>query len=257
MQLNERNISVKADELIHYEFSNDYLPKISLKLEYLLSNVEQACEETHPVVHYEALKCTLKLLKIAEKPELKSRFLKEYVRLAHSMSKISSQQENSDYRLLQEQIYDLNHMGGRFGDALHQNPFLQSVRMAQTSEPFEFTLLCPQLIYWLHSSPAERCNNLKQWLECFYTLYNTVSIYLSLLRESAIEEDFYIHGSYCQFPIQKQAYQLIILKIPNKQPLIPNIQLGHHGLSLRLCDKNTLQEIPSQTTYLQIGVCKI
>lgn len=242
------------NDSIYYEFANEYLPKISLKLEYLLLNIERACFEDHPVIHYEAIKNTIKLLKIAEKPEIKSRFLKEYLRMSHG--KISNDEDNIKKDLILEQIHNLNHIGGRFGDALHQNPFLQSIRLAQLSEPLEFSLLCPQLTYWLNAASSVRREDLKSWLEHFYVLFDTVALYLSLLRENAIFEDLSITGFY-QFPIQKNNYQLIMLKIPRKICLIPKIQLGHHGLSLRMCDAKTYQDAERQSVVLQIAIGKL
>ena len=45
-----------GDDTIIFQLATHYLPKIALRLECLFLTIEQACEESHPVIHHYALK---------------------------------------------------------------------------------------------------------------------------------------------------------------------------------------------------------
>src|SRR5258708_35744265 len=73
------------DETITFELATHFLPKIALRLESLYQTIKQACEETHPVIHHYALKNLIEIMSLIEKPELRSRFLKELIRIEHAL----------------------------------------------------------------------------------------------------------------------------------------------------------------------------
>jgi cell division protein ZapD len=39
--------------------------------------------------------------------------------------------------------------------------------------------------------------------------------------------------------------------------LVPKMQLGHHGLSLRLCEATTMREIRDQYAKLAVAICQL
>ncbi len=63
-----------SQDTITFQLATHYLPKIALRLECLFLTIEQACEESHAVIHHYALKNIIEIIKLVEKPELKSRF---------------------------------------------------------------------------------------------------------------------------------------------------------------------------------------
>ena len=135
-------------ETIIFQLATHYLPKIALRLECLFLTIEQACEETHPVIHHYALKNIIEIIKLIEKPELKSRFLKEFMRIEHAITKSQTIISNALYADLFIQVQHLNHVVGRFGDSVYNDPFLQSIRLTQTINHSDFELHSPQLLLW-------------------------------------------------------------------------------------------------------------
>lgn len=62
------------ENTITFQLATHFLPKIALRLECLYQTIQQACEETHPVIHHYALKNIIEIIKLVEKPELKAVF---------------------------------------------------------------------------------------------------------------------------------------------------------------------------------------
>ncbi|STX31558.1 cell division protein ZapD [Legionella birminghamensis] len=171
-------------ETITFQLATHFLPKIALRLECLHRIIDEACTEHHPVIHHYALQKVIETIHLIQKPELKSRFLKELMRIEHSVNKTNTISSELYARLF-TQIQILSHTVGRFGEDIHQDPFLHSIRTAQSSQHLDCEIHPPQLILWMESHPEIRQEQLSQWLNSLRLLHDTVRIYLSLLRNSA------------------------------------------------------------------------
>lgn len=246
------------DETITFQLATHYLPKMALRLECLFLTIEQACVETHPVIHHYALKNIIEINKLIEKPELKSRFLKEFMRIEHALNKSQKVISNSLYADLFLQIQHLSHVAGRFGESIHRDLFLQSIRLTQTGPHNDCELHSPQLLLWLESSPTQRQNDLTAWLKHLRTLYDTVSVYLSLLRDTAEFDVIDMFNGFYQRSLPSQAScHLILLRMDKNSGIVPRMQLGHHGLSLRLCEANTMHEIRHTEIQMDLAICQL
>ena len=245
-------------ETIVFQLATHYLPKIALRLECLFLTIEQACEEIHPVIHHYALKNILEIIKLIEKPELKSRFLKEFMRIEHALNKSQTIISNTLYADLFLQIQHLNNVSGRFGESIYQDPFLQSIRLTQAAQYNDCELHSPQLMLWLENDPSKRQNDLTSWLKCLQTLYNTVIVYLALLRGTAeFDKIDMLSGFYQRSLPSNTSCHLILLKMDKNCGIVPKMQLGHHGLSLRLCEATSMQEVHRTETNVDLAICQL
>ncbi|MCA0404436.1 MAG: cell division protein ZapD [Proteobacteria bacterium] len=243
------------DDDIIFQLPTHFLPKISLRLEHLYQTIDKACEEHHPIIHHYALKNLLDMLVLIEKPELKSRFLKEFMHIEHS-AKLKNKPQMAE--ALHKQIHDLTKMVGRFGNDIHANPFLQSVRQNQPTVGNECEPTLPNLILWLEANPALRQHELACWLHKLRFLYDTVFLYLSIIRESAEFHKIQLNNGFYQASLPpKSTCHLIMLKINKNAGIAPHMQLGHHGLSLRLSDAKTLKEIHDDNINLALAICQL
>lgn len=246
------------EQTITFQLGTNFLSKLALRLECLFLTIEQACNEIHPVIHHYALKNVIEIIKIIEKPELKSRFLKEFMRIEHAIHKSQiTLSENLRHRLNQ-QTSDLNQSIGRFGSKISQNPFLQAIRLAQADEHNDGELHSPQLLLWLEHDAEKRKNDLHEWLTDINTLQSTISTYLNLLRKTAFFETItLLNGFYqCSLP-SKMNCHLILLRMDKNSGVVPKMSLGHHGLSLRLCEANSMAEIKQFDRAIDLGICQI
>lgn len=230
---------------------------MALCLERLFLAIKEGCLEKNPIIHHYALKNIIEIIKLTEKPELKSRFIKELMRIEHGLKKAQLHPSNSLYEDVFLQIQILSHLSGRFGDIVHHNPFLQSIRLAQSSHNIESeSSYSPQLLLWLENDYQIRQNDLKSWLNDLTILYNSVQVYLDLLRENAVFESINMFNGFYQRSLASHLpCQLILLSIDKKSHIIPKMQLGHHSLNIRLCDPNTLQEVRHVEVGVQLAIC--
>lgn len=245
-------------ETITFQLATNYLSKTALRLECLFLTVEQAKEETHPVIHHYALKNIIEILKLIEKPELKSRFLKELMRIEHAVNKSQISIPNPLSAKLFSQVHFLSQAAGQFGEVIQRDPFLQAMRLAQVNENNDCELHFPQLLFWLESSSQKRQHDLMEWLNHLDALRETVSVYLALLKNSGQFETIDMSNGFYQRSLpSKMSCHLILLRIDKNSGIIPKMQLGHHGLSLRLCEAGSMREINQTHTPVDLAICQL
>lgn len=245
-------------ETIVFQLATHYLPRIALRLECLFLTIEQACLETHPVIHHYALKNIIEIMKLIEKPELKSRFLKEFMRIEHALNKSPTPVSNALYADLFIQVQQLTHVVGRFGESIYTDPFLQSIRLAQTANHNDCELHSPQLLLWLDNHALARQEDLTRWLTLLKTLSNTVTVYLALLRNTAEFHNIDLYNGFYQRSLPPQSScHLILLRMDKHCGIVPKMQLGHHGLSLRLCEATSMNDVHHTDTQVDLAICQL
>jgi cell division protein ZapD len=246
-----------SDPII-FQFAMQYLPKKALHLECLFKTIQTSCAVIHPVIHHYALNNILSMIKLCEKPELKGRFLKELIRIDHVLHKSNTTIPDSLYAKLFVQIQVLSHLAGRFGGDIHNNNFLQSLQFTQINRHGEGELYPPQLLLWLENSASQRQNDLIIWSKQLQPLSDTINIYLSILREiSPFERIKLVHGYY-QGPLHAHLTpQLVSIRLEKAYAIVPNIQFGHHGLTLRLTDAHSMREVHQGEIDVDLAICQL
>ena len=246
------------DNTIIFQLATQYLPKVALRIERLILTIQEACQETHPVIHHYALNNIFEIIKLIEKPELKSRFLKEFMRIEHALNKSTVSLPNTAFAKLFVQIQILSHLVGRFGENIHNDPFLQSMRLVQSAHSIDCELYSPQLLLWLENDAKPRQKDLALWLKQLKALNDTVSVYLSLFRETATFETVMLINGFYQCPVpSKTACQLIMVRMNKSSSIAPKMQVGHHGFSIRLCDVNSMREIHNQDMTVDLSISQL
>jgi cell division protein ZapD len=245
-------------DTITFQLATHYLSKVALRLECLLLTVEQALEEQHPVIHHYALKNVIEIIQLSEKPELKSRFFNELIRIVHIIKKSQVFISDSLYANLFVQVQYLSHAAGRFGSTIHHDAFLQSIRIAQSGSANDYEVHPPQLLLWLESSSPKRNADLSSWLEQLKSLSDTVKVYLSLLRNTAEFDKIDMFNGFYQRSLPSKANcHLILFRMDKNCGIVPKMQLGHHGLSLRLCEANSMYEVRRTNTAVDLAICQL
>lgn len=244
-------------DIITFQLPTHYLPRIALRLEFLYNTIQQACSEIHPIIHGYALQCLVEMLQLIQKPELKSRFLQELMRLEHAVNKNAETASPELHTRLYAQIQVLTHVVGRFGDGIQNIPFLQSMRQTQTSGVNDCEVQSPQLLLWLEAAPQLRQENLLSWLTSLKALHDTVFLYLSLLRNSAVFKSVKTVNGFYQCPLPPRTLcQLILLRMDKSLRIVPQMQIGHHGLSLRLYEAVNMKEVRENVADLELAICQ-
>lgn len=246
------------DHMITFQLATHFLSRIALRLEYLFKTINEACNESHEVIHRFALKNIIEIVEIVEKPELKSRFIKELIRIEHVLKKANLLNHSELFDDLETQIHVLNHVPGRFSNKIHDDEFLKTLRQIHHPNTKECEFNSPHLVLWFDSDPLMRQKTISQWVSCLKDLEDTVKIYLSLLRGVTQYTPIRANNGFYQHSLlPKSLNHLILLRIDKKLKMIPKIQLGHHSLTIRLYELVTGQEIRDKTIEMEIAFCQI
>jgi cell division protein ZapD len=246
------------EHTVTFQLATHFLSRISLRLEFLFKIINQACDESHEVIHRFALKNIIELIEIIEKPELKSRFIKELIRIEHVLKKQKLVSSEQLFHELETQIHILNHVPGRFGTLVFEDEFLKNLRQIHHPNTKECEFNAPQLVMWFDSDPFIRQQAISKWVHCLKDLEYTVSIYLALLRETSeyipitAEKGFYQHSFSPQ-----TINHLILLKMDKSLAITPKLQLGHNNLSIRLYELASAREVHDKTVQMEIAFCQI
>ena len=243
---------------ITFQLATHFLSRISLRLEFLFKTINQACNESHEAIHRFALKNIIEIVEVIEKPELKSRFLKELIRIEHVLKKNNLLENTPLFSDLAKQIHILNHVSGRFSNSIHEDDFLRTLRQIHHPNTKECEFNSPHLVLWFNSDPFLRQQTFSQWLDCLKDLEQTVTIYLSLLREATQYIPITAYNGFYQLSVSpKSVNHLILLKMDKTVGITPKLQLGHHSLTIRLYELATAHEIRDTTVNMEIAFCQI
>lgn len=246
------------NDTITFQLATHFLSRIALRLEFLFKTINQACYESHEVIHRFALKNIIEIIDVIEKPELKSRFLKELIRIEHVLKKDKLFENTKIFKELETQIHVLNHVPGRFSNSIHEDQFLKTLRQIHHPNTKECEFNSPQLVLWFDSDPLLRQQTISQWVNCLKDLEYTVTIYLSLLRSASQYIPITAHNGFYQHSVSPQYLNhLILLKMPKSVGITPKLQLGHHSLTIRLYELATAREIRDTTVNMEIAFCQI
>jgi cell division protein ZapD len=246
------------NDTITFQLATHFLSRIALRLEFLFKTINQACIESHEVIHRFALKNIIEIIDIIEKPELKSRFLKELIRIEHVLKKENLLENTVIFDELATQIHMLNHVPGRFSNSIHDDEFLKILRQIHLPNTKECEFNSPHLVLWLDSDILMRQKTINQWVQCLKDLEYTVTIYLSLLREATQYIPITAYNGFYQHSISpKSVNHLILLKMDKSMGITPKLQLGHHSLTIRLYELATAYEIRDTIVNMEIAFCQI
>lgn len=245
-------------DTITFQLATHFLSRIALRLEFLFKIINQASNESHEVIHRYALKNIIELINIIEKPELKSRFIKELIRIEHVLKKLAPLDKQELLSEVEEQIHILNNVPGRFSQSIHDDMFLKSLRQIYHPNTPECEFNSPSLVLWLDLDAQTRQHSFNQWLNQLKDLESTVIIYLSLLRTMTEFQSITAnHGFYQHSFAPKTINHLILLKMNKSLRVTPQLQLSHNNLIIRLYESVSALAIHDRSIEMEIAFCQI
>lgn len=249
---------IMCNNSITFQLATHFLSRIALRLEFLFKTINQACNESHEVIHRFTLKNIIEIIDTIEKPELKSRFIKELIRIEHVLKKSDLLQNDRLSADLAAQIHILNHVPGRFSNPVDNDEFLKTLRQIHHPNTKECEFNSPHLVLWFESDPYIRQKTITRWVNTLRDLESTVAIYLSLLRAAAqYKKITAVNGFYQHNMSPKSMNHLILLKMDKLMSIIPKLQLGHRSLTIRLYESATPHEIRNKSIDMEIAFCQI
>jgi cell division protein ZapD len=224
-----------------------------LRIEQLMQRIDYFISGDHAWDSHCAITTLLEISDLASRGDLKSELMKELKRQIKNLEGLKQIQEIDQSQLQQfidslcQHIDTLYELSGHPGAPLKNNEFLKSIRQRIVIPGGTCDFDLPAYHFWLSQHATERRATLKKWINPFQKVYNTISVIMSLIRDSATPKDICAaRGFYQQQLDNDQPYQLIRVLLPIGSVYFPEISAGKHRYTVRFLVLNGLESRPSQ-----------
>ncbi len=225
--------------MILYEYPLNERIRTLLRLEDLFARLDYFIPRTHPLEHHVALTTLFDILDVAGRADLKSDLLQE---LDRQRTALTQYRNNPNVALdTLDQILQridqawtaLNATTGKTGQHLRDNEWLMSIRSRAiiAGGACEFDL--PSYHAWQHRPPEGRIRDISAWAAPFRPLYESLTIVLSLLRESAQRHALSAQQGSFQQSLGGKTYQMVQVRLDEASGAIPEISANKHMLWIR------------------------
>lgn len=249
--------SIVGTNIITFEMPMQPLVRSALKIESLLQDLQVACMESHPLLHQHALLSCSEIIHLTNKPEFKSHFLKEFIKITHLNDKTNATHNNKHITAIKSHIQHLGHRAEPFAYHLLKDPFIYALHNANVFNPKEMDYRSPRIILWMHADYKERQASFKKWIEALTPLLELIRTYLSFLRQGSVYEDISFHQGCYQCSLPKHiSCQLVSVHLAEEWQLIPKIQQGHNWLTIGLHDAFSITSKIEKPDKIALGICQ-
>lgn len=212
-----------------------------LRLEHLFDRLGQLIARDAPVDHHFALSTIFEIMDVASRADLKSDLLKDLERQKAQLNGYRGNPSISEAALdevlgrVDHAFNGVNQLHGKAGAALTANEWLMSIR-SRISIPggtCEFDL--PGYYAWQKHEPSRRRADLLHWAGTLMPLAEALSVLLGLLRDAGVPHKVVAPGGQFQQSLpQGRVFQLLRVRLPQGQDLVPEISGHRLMVSIRL-----------------------
>lgn len=203
--------------------------RIYLRVEALLTQLEQAAKFTQESHYQLFFRSLFDLLDIFEQIQLRSELAKD-IEKQRLMYRSWLNVDGVDYDMLQSLLHEIDqaHAGlmnaDRFGVSLKEDRFLTSIRQRFNLPGGSCCFDLPALHYWLHLPIERKQQDAQQWTQSLQPLSNALRLWLKLARETGHYRQRIAHNGFFQSDAEDAS--LLRLTIPLSFGVYPMIS-GH------------------------------
>lgn len=250
--------------VITYEYPFNERIRTYLRLENLFRRLMDLVARDEALDHHYALASLFEVMDVGARADLKSDVLRDLEKQKQQLNGYrgnpSIAQTVLDDVLLQiDRCYSqLNSLTGKAGHVLTENDWLMSIRSRIGIPGGTCAFDLPAYYAWQHESGARRREDLERWIASFTPLAESISLLLSLLRDSGVPQKVMATaGQYQQALPQGRTFQLLRVSIDPTLGLIPEISGNRLIVSIRLMrleDDDRLHP-GNQDTALDLTLC--
>jgi cell division protein ZapD len=228
-----------AEPVLYEQPINEHI-RVCLRLEHLFSQVIYWMRGKEPLETRSALAALLEILNVSDRPDLKTKFVKEFSRYVSILNRFMDTPHIDRARLsaisqeVNQTIHQMHAMQGRVAQSLRDNDFLTTVRQNLVTPSGGCSFDVPAYHYWLHTPASERTSQISHWLGNLKVLRTAVDLTLRLVRQSSPTELREAEEGFFQMSLDSQApCQLVRVMVAHGAGVYPEISVGRHGLSIR------------------------
>ena len=241
--------------------------RICLKLAVLFEHIEQGIKSPHLATCRLSLESLLHAITLLDRPDFKSKLIKELNRLCLTFHRLIHSDRVNQSKLiviltqLESLCEKLQFTEGKLGQNLRDNDFLNTVRAHQHNPGGACLTDIPVFQLWLNQPAHERQQDLQSFFDSFELMYQTVTVLLNLIRDSALFISKIAERGFYQMSLDAgQSLQLLRIELPRQTLFFPETSIGRHGISIRfyplkIHDKRRVQT--EQDVAFKLSICAL
>ncbi|ODT36998.1 MAG: cell division protein ZapD [Lautropia sp. SCN 70-15] len=225
--------------MILYEYPLNERVRTLLRLEDLFERLDTFARREHPLDHHVALITLFEILDVSARADLKSDLLQELERQRQTLMAFRASPDVAIDMLdrvlaqIDAAAAGLGAITGRTGQHLRDNEWLMSIRsrVIIAGGACEFDL--PSYHAWQHRPPEVRQRDIAGWAAPFRALHDSLTIVLSLLRESAQRSVLTARQGSFQQSLGGRTWQMVQVRLDDSLGAIPEISANKYLLWIR------------------------
>jgi cell division protein ZapD len=241
-------------ENVFYEQPLGERMRVLLRLEYLLSRARRHAGSPDSWDSRTALEAIIEVLAVTGRSDVKKELIKELERHAVTLEGLARNPKVDPVRLeealsrVRPRLESLHANGSTLGQELRDDELLGAVRQRSSIPAGTCAFDLPALHFWLERPVEERTRDLAGWLASLDTLSGSVSLCLSLVRDSALVTRETAHGGFFQRELDRsKPCHMIRVCVPTREPTYPEISAGKHRFTVRFMRPIDTASRPAQT----------
>lgn len=248
--------------------------RLYLRLEHLFIQLQAQLINNGPQASRLALETLLRIVDLADRPDLKSKLLQTLRQQSTSLAQLENLDHiDIDLKKLHAILHTLDrlvdglhcHGNAKLGDKLRHNPFLKSIRLHLNNPAGPCNFNIPAYTLWLSQPEKKHQQSLSVWVKEFDVLREAVTLILNLIRNSSPTQRAAAKNRFYQQPLDSNLppCQLVRITLPIDYNLYPEFSVGKHRLSIQfksLCVED--EEIENDATtrediLFQLCCCRV
>lgn len=241
-------------EYLLYEQPLNERVRTFLRVEYLFDIVYHHIDNTDTWASRLAIQSILELNDLLSRSDIKTEVIKELERHATTLTALHNNPGVDVKRLqsvldnINEYLQQLKDQSCQPGQTLRQDELISSIKQRYTIPGGTCNFDLPNYHYWLNHPAEVRIKYLKELLNDFLVIRNSVSLALNMIRNSTNPSKEIATGGFYQKPIESNlSCQLIRIKLSTKVKYFPEISGGKHRFSVRFMQQLSTLSRPVQT----------
>lgn len=215
-----------------------------LRIDYLFTRFHETTARTELWAHHYALFALFEIIEAAARAELKLDILQELERqknLLPQLTVITAEERQLRWLQLQQSMQNLQNVQQKFGQHLRENEWLMAIKqriyVPGGTSPFDL----PSYHFWQQLPPAEREQQLHQWIQSLLPTHEAISLLLHILRSNSRSvECVATSGSY-QHNSLGQNTHLLAIDVAQQATALPEVSANKYFTHIRFLQASQQQ----------------